>query len=66
MKIKYFHDTDTALIEFSSEKIMETRELSENLYIDMDENGNPVNLTIEHAKTSAQMPNISYEQLEVL
>ncbi len=66
MKIKYFRDTDTALIEFSNEKIMETRELSENLYIDMDENGNPVNLTIEHAKTSAQMPNISYEQLEVL
>jgi len=32
MKIKYFNDTDTALLEFSENKIKETREISENIY----------------------------------
>ena len=55
MKIKYFSDTDTALIEFSSEKISETKEISENIYIDIDDNGNLVGMTIEHAKKSGAL-----------
>ena len=46
MKIRYFADTDTALIEFSNEPVVETREISENLYIDLDEKGNLVCMTI--------------------
>ena len=53
MKIKYFNDTDTALLEFSENVIKETQEISENIYIDIDEKGNPVSITIEHAKTNA-------------
>jgi len=34
MNIKYFSDTDTALIEFSDNKTEETRKISENIYID--------------------------------
>ena len=64
MKIKYFNDTDTALLEFSENVIKETQEISENIYIDIDENGNLVSLTIEHAKTTAHLPDISYEQIE--
>ncbi len=64
MKIKYFNDTDTALLEFTGNVIKETRELSENVYIDMDEKGNLVNITIEHAKTTAHLPDISYQQIE--
>jgi len=63
MKIKYFNDTDTALLEFSENVITETQEISENIYIDIDEKGNPVNITIEHAKTNARLPDISYEQI---
>lgn len=37
MKIRYFSDTDTALIEFSTVSVVETKEISENLYIDLDE-----------------------------
>jgi uncharacterized protein YuzE len=48
MKIRYFADTDTALIEFSNEPVVETKKISENLYIDLDEKGNLV--SIEHAK----------------
>ena len=46
MNIKYFSDTDTALVEFSDNKIEETRELSENIYIDLDSPGNIVSMTI--------------------
>ena len=37
MKINYFEDTDTAFIEFTSGRVAETRELCENIYIDLDE-----------------------------
>jgi len=63
MKIKYFNDTDTALVEFTGNVIKETREISENVYIDIDEKGNPVSITIEHAKKTAHLPDISYQQI---
>ena len=53
MKIKYFSDTDTAHIEFSDQVVAETQEISEYLYIDLDEKGNLVSMTIEHAKENA-------------
>ncbi len=64
MKIKYFNDTDTALVEFTEKLVKETREISENVYIDIDEKGNLVSMTIEHAKTTAHLPDISYQQIE--
>jgi uncharacterized protein YuzE len=64
MKIRYFADTDTALIEFSNEPVMETREISENLYIDLDEKGNLVSMTIEHAKEQANISEVSFLQME--
>jgi uncharacterized protein YuzE len=63
MKIRYFTDTDTALIEFSNESVAETKEISENLYIDLDEKGNLVSMTIEHAKDKASISEISYLQM---
>jgi len=64
MKIKYFNDTDTALVEFTENPVEETREISENVYIDIDKKGNLVSMTIEHARTTARLPNISYQQIE--
>ena len=64
MKIKYFSDTDTALIEFTDKPIKETREISVNVYIDVDNEDNLVSLTIEHAKVMAHLPDISYQQIE--
>lgn len=49
MKIKYFEDTDTALLEIGSGMPAETRELSEDIYLDLDTDGNVVSLTLEHA-----------------
>jgi uncharacterized protein YuzE len=49
MKIQYFEDTDTALLEFGSGTAAETRELSEDVYLDLDSSGNVVSITVEHA-----------------
>ena len=64
MKIKYFHDTDTALVEFSGREVTETKEINENIYIDLDAFENLVAMTIEHAHQQASLPDLSYEQIE--
>lgn len=64
MKVKYFTDTDTALLEFSDRPAFETRELSENVYVDLDEMGNLVSMTLEHARESGNLPEVSVEEIE--
>ncbi len=64
MKIKYFSDTDTALVEFSDLEIAETKEINENIYIDLDTSGNLVAMTIEHARKQASLPRLSYEEIK--
>ncbi|MFA5906711.1 MAG: DUF2283 domain-containing protein [Desulfobacula sp.] len=63
MKMKYFSDTDTAHIEFTDKEVQETKEISENIYIDVDAKGNIVNMTIEHAKNSAGLWEFSYQEI---
>ena len=63
MNIKYFSDTDTALIEFSGNEVLETKEINQNIYIDLDEKGNLVSMTIEHAKENATLPEFSYKEI---
>ncbi|MGE3311496.1 MAG: DUF2283 domain-containing protein [Limisphaerales bacterium] len=60
MKIKYFEDTDTALVELSGAEIAETRELSEDVYLDMDATGAVVGITIEHASRRGDMSEVSF------
>ena len=64
MKIVYFPDTDTALVEFSTNTVTETRAIGENIYMDFDKEGNVVSMTIEHAKERANMPEILYQQVD--
>ncbi len=64
MKIKYFADTDTALLEFHDKEISETVSIGENIVMDLDAHGNLVALTIEHAKQQAGFPFLSFEQID--
>jgi uncharacterized protein YuzE len=64
MKIKYFTDTDTALVEFSGHQVAQTKEINENIYVDLDAEGNLVNMTIEHAGKQANIAEIAYQQIE--
>ncbi|MEA1972533.1 MAG: DUF2283 domain-containing protein [Candidatus Cloacimonadota bacterium] len=63
MRVKYFSDTDTAHLEFLDNDVYETREISENIYVDLDQNGNLVNMTIEHAKVNAGLREFSYQEM---
>ena len=63
MRIKYFPDTDTALVEFADHEVLETKEISENIYIDLDQNGNLVTMTIEHAKANSTLWEFSYQEM---
>ncbi len=63
MKVRYFADTDTMLIQFSDSAVAETRDLDENMLLDLDAQGNICSLTIEHASKHADAPRFSYEQI---
>jgi uncharacterized protein YuzE len=62
MQIKYFQDTDTLLINFNSNKIFETKDINENTLVELDETGNVVSMTFEHAKRVADINDFSYQQ----
>ena len=64
MRIKYFADTDTALVEFSDHNVSQTREINENIYVDLDEDGNLVSMTIEHASKQANIAEVAYQQMQ--
>ena len=58
MKIQYFSDTDTLYIELRQATVMDTRDLDENKIIDLDAAGQIVGMTLEHARTRANLPEI--------
>ena len=63
MKVRYFTDTDTLLIEFRDKPVVETRDLDENTILDVDADGNICAITVEHASTRAGIPEFSYEEI---
>ena len=63
MRIKYFKETDTAVLEFSDARVAETREVSEDIYLDLDEDGKLVSMTVEHAAASASFPAVEVEEV---
>lgn len=63
MRVKYFTDTDTAHIEFTENDVQETKEISQNIYIDIDDKGNLVSMTIEHAKLNAMLTEFSLQEI---
>jgi uncharacterized protein YuzE len=63
MKVRYFSDTDTALVEFTDNDVVETKEIGENIYVDLDGQGNLVSMTIEHARSNARLQEFSYQEV---
>ena len=63
MRIRYFAETDTLLIEFRDVPVAETRDLDENTLVDVDVNGNICAITVEHASERTDIPSFSYEQV---
>jgi uncharacterized protein YuzE len=63
MKVRYFAGTDTLLIEFREAPVAETRDLDENIFLDVDAQGNICSITVEHASQRADAPYFSYEEV---
>jgi uncharacterized protein YuzE len=63
MEIKYFPDTDTLLINFTHTDIVETRDINENILVELDAQGNLVSMTIEHAKQYMDVESFSYQKV---
>ncbi len=63
MDVKYFPDTDTLLINFSDKGVVESRDVNENLLIELDKDGNLVSMTVEHAKRHMDVENFSYQKI---
>ena len=61
--MKYFVETDTALVEFSTNPPIETREVNENIYLDLDNEGRVVSMTIEHAGQSGDMNEFLFQRI---
>ena len=62
MNVTYFRDTDTAPLESSEQPVRETKEINENVYLDLDAGGNVVSMTIEHAGASTTLPQVLVQQ----
>lgn len=50
-------------MEFSDSPVSETREISENLYIDLDDIGNLVGMTVEHASVRANISEFTFQRI---
>ena len=49
MKLDYYQDTDTLYIELRDADVAETKDFDENTILDMDDSGNVLAITFEHA-----------------
>ncbi len=63
MKIRYFEDTDTLLIELKPGSVAETRDLDENTLLDLDAPGLVLAITLEHATTRADLSSFSFDRI---
>ena len=63
MKIRYFEDTDTLLIELKLGSVAETRDLDENTVLDYDEQGQVFAITLEHATSRAEISSFSFDRV---
>ena len=63
MQIKYFPDTDTLLIDFADREIVDTKDVNENILVELDSDGELVSMTIEHAKNQMDVDSVSFQRV---
>ena len=63
MQIKYFPDTDPLLIDFANREIVETKDVNENILVELDSDGELVSMTIEHAKNQMDVDSVSFQRV---
>jgi uncharacterized protein YuzE len=63
MQIKYFPDTDTLLIAFADREIVDTKDVNENILVELDSDGELVSMTVEHAKDQMDVDSVSFQRV---
>ena len=55
MKINYYAETDSLYIDLSSKPSVDSREVSDGVVLDYDEDGNIVGIDIDHASLKLEI-----------
>ena len=63
MKLKYYPDTDSLYIDLSEKASAESREISEGIVLDYDENGTPVGIDIDNASDKVKLDELILSKL---
>ena len=63
MKLKYYPDTDSLYIDLSEKPSVESREVSEGVVLDYDEQGNLVGIDIDNASRKVQLNELTLSKL---
>jgi uncharacterized protein YuzE len=63
MKIRYFEDTDTLFIELKPGSVAETRDLDEDTLLELDDQGQVLAITLEHATERAELSSFSFDRI---
>ena len=61
MQAKYFTDTETLLLTFNRNDIVETYDLNEDVLVEVDKDGHVVSMTVEHTKQQTDVNEFSYQ-----
>ena len=63
MKLNYYPDTDSLYIDLSERTSTESREISEGVVLDYDENGKLVGIDIDNAKNKVSLDKTTLSKL---
>jgi len=63
MKVNYFPDTDSLYIDLSERPSAESREISDGVVLDYDDEGNLVGIDIDNASTKVDLRKLIVSKL---
>ena len=63
MSITCFEDTDTAPITLSGGEPVEIRELLEDVYLDLDDAGHVVSMTVDRASLRGDLSELGFKRI---
>jgi uncharacterized protein YuzE len=65
MNLNYFAETDSLYIDLSSKESADSREISEGVVLDYDEDGNLVGIDIDNASKKLNITEINLNKLPI-
>ncbi len=63
MKLNYYKETDSLYIDLSSKPAVDSREVSEGIVLDFDDDGHLTGIDIEHASKNLELKELILNKL---